>query len=87
MLPRLLICAGLPTPCLLNFKKHILVEVEVIYAHEIMPDSFIRSEYCMSESEGVVTILHQVKNEAGNLNHCIAKTVWESSSVTACTNI
>jgi acyl-ACP thioesterase len=68
-------------------KKHILVEVEVIYAHEIMPDSFICSEYCMSESEGVVTILHQVKNEAGNLNHCIAKTVWESSSVTACTNI
>lgn len=58
-------------------KEHVLVDVEVIYAHEIMPDSQIDSVYSMSENGEEVTVLHQVKNEAGDLNHCIAKTVWE----------
>lgn len=58
-------------------KEHVLTDVEVIYAHEIMPDSTIYSAYSRSEGEGTVTVLHQVKNEAGDLNHCIAKTVWE----------
>lgn len=58
-------------------KEHVLTDVEVIYAHEIMPDSSIYSAYSLSEDGDFVTILHQVKNEAGDLNHCIAKTVWE----------
>lgn len=58
-------------------KEHVLTDVEVIYAHEIMPDSTIYSAYSRSEEEETVTVLHQVKNEAGDLNHCIAKTVWE----------
>ena len=30
----------------------------------------------MEEGE-LVVVLHQVKNETGDLKHCIAKTVWE----------
>ena len=58
-------------------KEHVLTDVEVIYAHEIMPDSSIYSAYSISEEGNLVTVLHQVKNEAGDLSHCIAKTVWE----------
>lgn len=58
-------------------KSHILVDVEVVYAHEIMPDSVIRSFYTLTEGEGTVTILHQLKDETGNLTHCLAKTIWE----------
>lgn len=58
-------------------KEHILVEVEVIYAHEIMPDSNIYSNYSLEEQGECIVVSHQVTNEAGNLNHCIAKTIWE----------
>lgn len=60
-------------------KQHILVEVEVIYAHEIMPDSSINSVYCMTEKGNTVIVYHQVKNEKDSLNHCIAKTIWEKN--------
>ncbi len=58
-------------------KEHILIDVEVIYAHEIMPDSNIYSDYSMEEQGRYVVVSHQVVNEARSLNHCIAKTVWE----------
>lgn len=58
-------------------KEHVLVDVEVIYAHEIMPDSTIFSAYSMTENGDFVTVLHEVKNEIGDLRHCIAMTVWE----------
>lgn len=58
-------------------KEHVLVDVEVIYAHEIMPDSTIFSAYSMTENGDFITVLHEVKNETGDLRHCIAKTVWE----------
>lgn len=58
-------------------KEHVLVDVEVIYAHEIMPDSSIESVYSVTTEGDIVTVMHQVKNEAGDLTHCIAKTIWE----------
>lgn len=58
-------------------KEHVLVDVEVIYAHEIMPDSSVHSVYSMSEEEGLVTVSHQLKDEADQLTHCIARTVWQ----------
>ena len=60
-------------------KEYILVEVEVVYAHEIMPDSTIYSSYFMEELAGKIVVSHQVTNEQGNLRHCIAKTIWERS--------
>lgn len=58
-------------------KEHVLADVEVIYAHEIMPDSCIHSLYHLTESGDTVVVLHQVTDETGELTHCIAKTVWE----------
>ena len=58
-------------------KEHVLTDVEVIYAHEILPDSSIFSAYQITEEQGKITLLHRVKNEENNLTHCIAKTMWE----------
>lgn len=57
-------------------KNHILTEVEVVYEHEIMPDSTIRSFYKMEEEGEEVRIVHQVKDETGEKLHCVAKSVW-----------
>ncbi len=63
-------------------KEHLLVEIEVIYAHEIMPDSTIFSNYSIEEkSEDRLVIHHQLCNESESVNHCIAKTVWERYDV------
>ena len=59
-------------------KKHVLTEIEVIYAHEIMPDSRIHSAYRMEErGENEVVVWHELKDEADHLTHCQAKTVWK----------
>ena len=58
-------------------KEHVLTEIEVIYAHEIMPDSQIHSAYRMEErGENEVVVWHEVKDETEHLTHCQAKTVW-----------
>ena len=54
----------------------MLTEIEVIYAHEIMPDSQIHSAYRMEErGENEVVVWHEVKDETERLTHCQAKTV------------
>ena len=58
-------------------KTYVLTDVEVIYAHEIMPDSSIYSSYQIVEENGPIVVFHQVQDEAGTLTHCIAKSVWE----------
>lgn len=62
-------------------KKHVLTEIEVIYAHEIMPDSHIHSAYRMEEQEEKVVVWHEVKDETNSLTHCLAKTVWQKHGV------
>lgn len=57
-------------------KHHILTEVEVVYAHEIMPDSHIHSEYALEEEEGQVIVFHRLKSNDNTLTHCIAKSIW-----------
>ncbi len=58
-------------------KTYVLMEVEVIYSHEIMPDSSIYSSYQIVERGEQVVVLHQVQDMTGSLTHCIAKSVWE----------
>lgn len=57
-------------------KSHIMTEVEVVYAHEIMPESLIHSEYSLQEDGGRIMVFHRLKNEDGTLTHCIAESVW-----------
>lgn len=58
-------------------KNHILMEVEVVYEHEIMPDSDIRSFYMAEQSGEKVVVTHQVKDMTGEKLHCVAKSVWK----------
>lgn len=64
-------------------KKHILTEVEVVYAHEIMPDSTIHAFYRMEQQGGQIIVYHQIKDENEDLNHCIAKSIWEITPTTS----
>lgn len=56
-------------------KNHILTEVEVVYQHEILPDSRIESYYKIVPGEEKVKVYHQVKDE--ERIHCLAQTVWK----------
>ena len=58
-------------------KNHELRELEIVYEHEIMPDSEIYScQQRVAEKEGETVIFHRVMNETREKTHCVAKTVW-----------
>ncbi|MGL5682275.1 MAG: acyl-[acyl-carrier-protein] thioesterase [Marinifilaceae bacterium] len=57
--------------------KRSLCEMEIIYEHEIMPDSEIRSSYVIThEDETCVEMLHKVSSNNDEVTHCKAKTIW-----------
>ncbi len=58
-------------------KGHILHEIEVVYAHEIMPDSSIHSAYRIEEKENNIVVYHQITSEDGARTHCVAKSIWQ----------
>lgn len=58
-------------------KEHILVEIEMVYEHEIMPDSVIYSGYRMESEGDDIVIFHVVVNEKKELIHCRAKSIWQ----------
>ncbi len=58
-------------------KNHILTEVEIVYEHEIMPDSTVRAYYDIQYEEERVVVCHRL-TDAGNIRvHGMAKTVWK----------
>lgn len=57
-------------------KSHELRELEVVYEHEILPDSTINSVYKMEAEGEEITIYHRVINQEGDKNHCVAKSKW-----------
>lgn len=57
-------------------KKYALTEVEVIYEHEIMPDSLIYSGYWMEQQGEDVVVYHTIMDENKECIHCKAKSVW-----------
>ena len=62
-------------------KKHVLNEFEIIYEHEILPDSEIISTYEMMDKETAedsprITVLHKLVSYHGDIVHCTAKTLW-----------
>lgn len=60
-------------------KEHLLVEIEVIYAHEIMPDSDIRSGYRIEPCGEDIIVWHLLKSQNGEQTHCLAKSLWKRS--------
>lgn len=57
--------------------SHELAEAEVVYQHEIMPESTIRALIATTENaDGTTTIYHKLISESADTEHCIARTVW-----------
>lgn len=57
-------------------KNHILEEVEVVYEHEIMPDSPVVSYYDMETRDKETIIRHLLRDGSGERTHCIACSRW-----------
>ncbi|MCC8173054.1 MAG: acyl-ACP thioesterase [Odoribacter sp.] len=58
-------------------KNHILVEVEVLYKHEIMPDSDIFSYYQIKQEGETTEMVHLITDKEKKIEHCVAKTIWQ----------
>ena len=58
-------------------KNHELRELEIVYEHEILPDSEIYSCPQISGEGEEVIVYHRVMDKACEKTHCIARTVWE----------
>jgi acyl-ACP thioesterase len=56
--------------------KHAPRELEVLYEHEILPDSEVDSIYQLDEGEGNALVAHRVVNAGGSVTHCTARGEW-----------
>lgn len=59
-------------------KNYRLAEVEVVYEHEIMPDSVVDALYSHHSLDGGVTVEHVLRNSQTGQRHCVAKSLWVS---------
>lgn len=57
-------------------KAHEIREIELIYEHEIMPDSEVHSENAMEERDGKVIVFHRLQNVGRDKIHAYARSVW-----------
>lgn len=62
-------------------KSHSIKEFEIVFEHEIMPESIVNSKYLIEESGNDAIVWHRVTDEAGEKNHCVARSVWGLSDV------
>ncbi|MCB6974881.1 MULTISPECIES: acyl-[acyl-carrier-protein] thioesterase [Butyricimonas] len=60
-------------------KEHGLRELEIVYEHEVLPDSRVNAENHVTEDDGKVKVYHRVRNEAGDKTHCFAVSTWEKN--------
>lgn len=58
-------------------KTHVIREIEVVYEHEILPDSRIWSESHAENDGNQVVIYHRLQNVERGKTHCQARSVWE----------
>lgn len=56
--------------------RHLLEELEVLYEHEILPDSEVDSTYLIEERDGKVHVSHRVIDTSGETTHCVARSRW-----------
>lgn len=61
-------------------KNHILTEAEIVYEHEIMPDSRIVSAYRIEPQTAGPVVYHRIMDETGCRVHCVACTLWKKHS-------
>ena len=58
-------------------KTHVIREIEVVYEHEILPDTTIYAEGHAEEAGGEIVIYHRLQNGQHDKTHCQARSVWE----------
>ena len=58
-------------------KTHVIREIEVVYEHEILPDTTIYAESHAEEAGGEIVIYHRLQNGQHDKTHCQARSVWE----------
>jgi acyl-ACP thioesterase len=56
--------------------RHVLEELEVVYEHEILPDSEVDSLYLIEERDEGVRVSHRVVDASGAITHCVARSAW-----------
>ncbi|MDR1757117.1 MAG: acyl-ACP thioesterase [Culturomica sp.] len=56
--------------------QHLLTEVEVLYEHEILPDSPIHSYYRIFPGDRETIVRHQIWDREHERLHCLAESVW-----------
>lgn len=62
--------------------KHVLKEIEVVYEHEVLPDTHVMSTFERlpeRRSDGSFVILHKLVSEDDGRVHCTAKTIWKEN--------
>lgn len=58
-------------------KDHEITELEIIYEHEVLPDSVVCAGCHVEEAGNRVKVYHQVKNESLDKTHCFAVSYWK----------
>ncbi|MBP5365950.1 MAG: acyl-ACP thioesterase [Bacteroidales bacterium] len=53
-----------------------LCEAEIVYEHEIMPDSTVVAFLKTEDVDGQTVIWHKLMSPDGAVEHCFARTVW-----------
>lgn len=61
-----------------NFHEtHFLTEAEVVYLHEVLPESQVKALICIKTEGQVTTVLHKIVSVDGETEHCVGRTVWK----------
>ncbi len=58
-------------------KDHEITELEIIYEHEVLPDSVVCAGCHVEKEENRVKVYHQVRNESLDKTHCFAVSYWK----------
>lgn len=57
-------------------KSHKLLEAEVVYMHEVMPEAEVVAMIEMTTEDNVTTVMHKITSKDGDTEHCVGMTKW-----------
>jgi len=57
-------------------KKYQLIDAEVVYQHEILPENRVKSFVCIETHDAQVVVYHKLLSATDGTEHCIALTIW-----------
>jgi len=60
------------------YQNHVMREAEVVYEHEVMPETEIVALVKVEERDGKTIVWHKLTSADGTIEHCLGRTVWNS---------